>query len=481
MKVLKQELGWAIHLAVAAVLLPTPKYNCFNYAQSLLQTLQSPMYVAQFWIRIPLKSTEEIINKDQSKSEMSNSKRGINDPWEWWNNMRTLCEHHPNIYVALELTEDLPSEKSIEKWKGEPVKALIIPTTLFLTNKSGFPTLSKKHQSFVTSFFKFKVQIIIKGKTEHEDGHKVYQDYIRFLITKVPPFKEEQSIEIPYLDYLQAPLQPLMDNLESSTYEVFEKDKTKYTQYQLAVYKALLKRKEDKTTIVMVVGAGRGPLVRASLAASVEAKRKIKVYAVEKNPNAVITLKNMKVNLNWGEQVTIIDCDMRTWNAPEQADIIVSELLGSFGDNELSPECLDGAQRFLNPIDGISIPSAYTSYVSPITSSKLYNEVKSYKDLKHMETPYVVKLHNVSLLAETLPCFTFNHPNNDVPIDNSRYISIEFTSSTNTTIHGIAGYFDATLFEDVHLSINPQSHTPNMFSWFPIYFPIRVCLFHFFL
>lgn len=34
----------------------------------------------------------------------------------------------------------------------------------------------------------------------------------------------------------------------------------------------------------------------------------------------------------------------------------VSELLGSFGDNELSPECLDGAQRFLKP-DGISIPA----------------------------------------------------------------------------------------------------------------------------
>jgi protein arginine N-methyltransferase 5 len=25
----------------------------------------------------------------------------------------------------------------------------------------------------------------------------------------------------------------------------------------------------------------------------------------------------------------------------------VSELLGSFGDNELSPECLDGAQKFI--------------------------------------------------------------------------------------------------------------------------------------
>lgn len=38
---------------------------------------------------------------------------------------------------------------------------------------------------------------------------------------------------------------------------------------------------------------------------------------------------------------------MRDWAAPEKADIIVSELLGSFGDNELSPECLDGAQHFL--------------------------------------------------------------------------------------------------------------------------------------
>lgn len=40
----------------------------------------------------------------------------------------------------------------------------------------------------------------------------------------------------------------------------------------------------------------------------------------------------------------------------------VSELLGSFGDNELSPECLDGAQRFLKP-DGISIPSSYDLFL----------------------------------------------------------------------------------------------------------------------
>ena len=77
----------------------------------------------------------------------------------------------------------------------------------------------------------------------------------------------------------------------------------------------------------------------------------------------------------WEDVVTVVAVDMRSWQAPEQADILVSELLGSFGDNELSPECLDGAQRFLRS-DGISIPCAYTSHLQPITSAKLWSEVQ---------------------------------------------------------------------------------------------------------
>ena len=45
----------------------------------------------------------------------------------------------------------------------------------------------------------------------------------------------------------------------------------------------------------MVVGAGRGPLVRCSLAAAAKTGRKIKVYAVEKNPNAVVTYVQLHV------------------------------------------------------------------------------------------------------------------------------------------------------------------------------------------
>ncbi|CAM9602939.1 unnamed protein product [Sphacelaria rigidula] len=160
-----------------------------------------------------------------------------------------------------------------------------------------------------------------------------------------------------------------MDNLESQTYEAFEKDPVKYSQYEKAVVKALEEVPADKTTVLMVVGAGRGPLVQASLKAGKTAGRSLKVYAVEKNPNAVITLRNRVVMDKW-ENVTIVAKDMRQWEPTEKADILVSELLGSWGDNELSPECLDGAQRFLKP-GGISIPQEYTSYVAPMSSHKV--------------------------------------------------------------------------------------------------------------
>ncbi len=58
------------------------------------------------------------------------------------------------------------------------------------------------------------------------------------------------------------------------------------------------------------------------------------------------SLRNRNVD-QWKGEVTVVATDMREWTPPTQADILVSELLGSFGDNELSPECLDGAQKLL--------------------------------------------------------------------------------------------------------------------------------------
>lgn len=507
---LKQELGWATHLSLQACLLPTPTpLNFGNYARCVNQSLQG-LSNMQLWLRIPLVSPELQEAEGTSNEDAvfvrrdGVTRKPISDSWEWWNMFLMLCEHHSHLSVALDITASLPSPASVKRWLGEPVKAAILHTSAFLTNKKGYPCLSKRHQNLLATFFDHSVQIALVGESFHqldgmefESSHpnvangygeglspkhplKLYLEYIGHFYRKMPPISEQERFELGYRDFLQAPLQPLMDNLEAQTYETFEKDTTKYFQYQKALHAALLDRVSDNdasTTciVLMVVGAGRGPLVHAALQAAKETGRRLRVYAVEKNPNAVVTLHSLVKLEGWQDIVTIVSCDMRQWAAPEKADILVSELLGSFGDNELSPECLDGAQRFLKD-DGISIPSEYTSFIAPITASKLHRDVKSYNDLAHFETAYVVKLHSVARLAPPQPVFTFSHPNSTPLQDNRRYkkLIFEFPGDTGSAlVHGFAGYFDSTLYKDIHLGIEPSTATPNMFSWFAIYFPLR--------
>ncbi|KAH9759954.1 protein arginine N-methyltransferase 1.5 [Citrus sinensis] len=511
---LKQEISWASHLSLQACLLPSPKgASCANYARCVNQILQS-LNNMQLWLRIPL-----VKNDDDTMDFIPSG-----DSWELWNSFRLLCEHHSQLSVALDVLSSLPSANSLGRWFGEPVRAAIIHTDSFLTNARGYPCLSRHHQKLITGFLNHSIQVVISGKlnngvpsvsldsaldhtgtnVESSQRHSLrpYLDYIAYLYQRMDPLPEQERFELSYRDFLQSPLQghnplfhiisdefctiefsnyylsfqPLMDNLEAQTYETFEKDSVKYIQYQRAIGNALVDRVPDEeasslTTVLMVVGAGRGPLVRASLQAAEETGRKLKIYAVEKNPNAVVTLH-------------------------------VSELLGSFGDNELSPECLDGAQRFLKQ-DGISIPSSYTSFIQPVTASKLHNDVKSHKDVVHFETAYVVKVHSVARLAPCEPVFTFTHPNFSTKKSNQRYKKLRFEIPSDTgssMVHGFAGYFDAMLYKDVHLGIEPSTATPNMFSccasssvcfvesyfdtglqipaWFAIFFPLRtpVCI-----
>ena len=51
---------------------------------------------------------------------------------------------------------------------------------------------------------------------------------------------KEEQLEVNYRNYLQSPLQPLADNLESATYETFENDSIKYDLYEESMYLAML-------------------------------------------------------------------------------------------------------------------------------------------------------------------------------------------------------------------------------------------------
>lgn len=64
--------------------------------------------------------------------------------------------------VALEIGADLPSNHVIDRWLGEPIKAAILPTSIFLTNKKGFPVLSKMHQRLIFRLLKVGGRRVLK-------------------------------------------------------------------------------------------------------------------------------------------------------------------------------------------------------------------------------------------------------------------------------------------------------------------------------
>ena len=84
----------------------------------------------------------------------------------------------------------------------------------------------------------------------------------------------------------------------------------------------------------------------------------------------------------------------RNWNkvrehrASQGAHIVVSELLGSFGDNELSPECLEGVHTILHAEYGVCIPRRYTSYIAPVACSKLWMQARTCSTEKARDSLY---------------------------------------------------------------------------------------------
>lgn len=469
---IQRELTFAAHLGLSAILIPINKSRNANLARLMYSCCMNKTTTMQIWARVPINAPTSLVQPLSDE-----------DPWEWWDVFRNVANSEKRLSLALELGAEPPTEARLKRWLGEPVKALIISTRLFLTNKRGYPVLSRQLQVLIRQFLPLDPQCIIDGRARGHD-FRFYQQYLDHLWQQQMDGGDViKQYARGYEDFLQSPLQPLMDNLESGTYEVFEKDPIKYTEYERAIWHAIVDKVPDESKdsaaplIVMVLGAGRGPLVRAALRAADMAARRIRVFAVEKNPNAVVTLLTQK-NQEWRDRVEVIATDMRDWHPREcdKADIVISELLGSFGDNELSPECLYPAQRVMKS-DGVSIPASYTSFVVPLQSSKLYNEVRNSYDRDknphaNFETPYVVHFQNRTELSEPQALFTFEHPIKG-PIDNSRYGIKTFEISLSSELHGFGGYFECTLYKDIMISINPKTHSKGMFSWFPIFFPLR--------
>lgn len=378
---LRQEVSYASHLGISTIILPPPSSDpacrpyLGDYARAIAGLLvsrgsETPAagLFTKLAIRLPISSPYNLaqtmlqngqsVSSSGSTSSVSPAQLRSDDDWSWqtWNVIGTVCQYSSRLSVALDLSAPLPMAFALQRWVSEPVSHIWLPARAFLSNAKGYPVMSKASQALLRSLMSVKspnLSFIVVGSqnppSHHlRGGQAAYEQYIRHLEKSA---MKQSAIEIQsrgYGDYLQAPLQPLFDNLEGQTYATFEADATKYVQYEEAIYQALLSRSARGSLKIWVCGAGRGPLVDRCLQAAKRARRSVKIVALEKNVNAAVGLRE-RAALEWGEDVVeVLVGDMRKIKPPrEKADIIVSELLGSFGDNELSPECLDGAQRFL--------------------------------------------------------------------------------------------------------------------------------------
>lgn len=500
--------------------------------------------------------------------------------WDSWHTIRTACTYSMRLFVALRIPKRLPERELQDRWFAEPLHYLTFSSNIFQLNRTGNPSLSRYHQELLNRYMRLKNApwLILSDvgpdakklaeksslksldfpslaearqvlQENRRDNHNAYVSYMRHLERNQPPYENiETPTLITFQDWLQSPLQPLSDNLESATYEMFEGDPVKYDQYELAITEAMRDWKEFKKPtssvpyeghaepelIVAVAGAGRGPLVTRVLRAAASTGTAIQLWALEKNQNAYVYLLRQNER-EWKGQVTVVKTDMRGWAGPTpkghdilttKVDILVTELLGSFGDNELSPECIDGIQRHIARPHGISIPASYTAHLSPISTPRIHADLGSRitTDPNAFDTPWVVRLFAIDFVCQSVPlqhrfqeAWEFSHPVEVTRADdfieehgmtaryitpgvgsmsgssgtnehNARHCHLTFVCRSRGVIHGLAGYFESTLYapidgkkELVEISTVPDQidrKSKDMISWFPIFFPLRVSTSH---
>ncbi|GMF98310.1 unnamed protein product [[Candida] boidinii] len=364
-----------------------------------------------------------------------------------------------------------------------------------------------------------------------------YFEYIKYLIKS--SFSNNQLLPIENYNInsllanklsegaLQVPLQPLNNNLTNLTYQIFEHDSTKYYCYENAIFQAISDLIEiprfkqvtyhNETTKfdhknclnILVVGPGRGLLIDKVLGCLKDLDlnlSRVNIIAIEKNPNVIIHLHEKNKN-HWMNKVKILNQDIRNWNGlianlnfndniingfsnNNKFHLIISELLGSFGCNELSPECIDSTTKFTDLKNCIFIPQSYSSYIAPVISPQLYKKISIFNDFSKFHNMYIPIYDQFQLLSsEAKKVWEFKHipeiysdfrsntsnrPTGSLNFRNKRISKVNLTCKNKGTIHGLIGYFESTLYSNIKISNSPTNPNPNsLISWLPVFLPIE--------
>ena len=508
-QVLLNECRYAKYVGIKKLILAPPKdlTNLQDYSQIVARLLNSNIF----------RSGQDPSQQRAEKMILSISLPLCEDSdplatWEIWNTVRKLCDFHPSLTISLAISKVKTPSYVLNRWLCEPVSCLLVSSSIFATNQYGYPVLHKFNQNLIRKFqdingnsqvISNELCILLHGMEKYADsvngGEKSYLAYINHLLKK-----GDQAILSEYIDgfnepCILSPLKPNSENLTNEIYSNFEKDEVKYNMYEKAIEKAIsdiqLSISYSSQLTILIAGAGRGAIVDKLYQVIMKHNiiNRVRVLALEKNPEACLYLQKRNFEY-WDSRVELIKEDMKTWNDSSiKIDICISELLGSFGCNELSPECLFEIEKYHGKPNTIYIPKSYSSYMAPITCPLIYQKLKYTNEReKNLQSLWVLHKIPYQILSSKInKVWTFKHPMTKANFN--QQTSTVFKIKRRGEIHGLIGFFTATLYdEETILSIIPNgyiikdkiknyqthnmeklSHTKDMVSWSPIVFPLE--------
>ena len=249
--------------------------------------------------------------------------------------------------------------------------------------------------------------------------------------------------------------------------------------------------------VCLVLGGGLGRLANFCLDAAAEIKLRATVHMVDANPIAVSCMREQfckstsvtsevvvhdPFSLFPGMQVN--ELPLRLQNLTGRCDLVISELLGCFGDDEFLPELTVTMCNLFHKPGGISIPESWESYIAPVQT---FNIDALLRNAKRSQSTYTTGLpEDCVFLAEPQlvwkgSCYSYS---------GSFFRLLEFplasfvlrtncgqqksTSSTSEfLVHGLLGYFKAFLYKDIFIDTRHTSPLRNSFHWECFYLPLN--------
>jgi ubiquinone/menaquinone biosynthesis C-methylase UbiE len=250
------------------------------------------------------------------------------------------------------------------------------------------------------------------------------------------------------------------------------KDRQRIETFQKAVSQSV--REGD---VVLDLGTGLGTF--AFFAAKVGAK---KVYGIDKKDIVEMAKELCKFN-NLIEKVIFYKGNSDDIDLPEKVDLIVTEMLWSlFISKSTMKSIKDAREKFLKE-KGRIMPESVRIYLAPVGNQNVYNDIVSVNGYGIDWTPAakmtVNNLHqkffkkgdilSAPKMIKEINLMDINL--DELPINWHG----SFRLSHSGTIHGLAGWMDLQLTDDIILSNSPLSK-PTVWEniFFPIDMPLKV-------